>query len=427
VGSMVVMRPTEPRMRDFAFLRTPLACQLWVGSSVLAALVLPLVLVAWGHGITPGSEALTGLALVGLSIVNVEIGRLLEGGVSHSQRPHKALSAWSFAAALLLPTWWLLPVVAVTYTHAAWRGLRVPPWKWVGSAAYIALAGLAAAAIAHAVVATEPDLMHNTGLRGVLAVLAATAAFLAVETILFHGSAYLNVAEDEQWLRQTLRSPSFYLTEAGVLLIGGLSAAIWSAGPWFLLLLLPVYALTQRAALHEPLRERAEHDDKTGLLRFESWRHLAVAGSDRCNHKQRPWSLLFADLDHFKRFNDTWGHLAGDQALVEVARAIREALREGDLVARFGGEEFCAFLPGVGSDEAARIAERTRRAVAALDIAGADRITISVGVVAVEITEAEQIEFVTALTAADKALLTAKAEGRNTTRVDVIGQGALSA
>src|SRR5918999_6586801 len=122
---MVVMRPAESRVRDFAFLRTPWACQLWVGSAVLAALVLPLVLVPWGQANTPGSEALTGLALVGLSIVNVEIGRLLEGGISESQRPHKALSAWSFAAALLLPVWWLLPVVAVTYAHARWRGLRV--------------------------------------------------------------------------------------------------------------------------------------------------------------------------------------------------------------------------------------------------------------------------------------------------------------
>jgi diguanylate cyclase (GGDEF)-like protein len=416
MGSMVVTGAADSRPRGFAFLRTPWGCQLWVGSAVLAALVLPLYLGSWGQQDTPGSEALTGLALMGLSIVNVEIGRLLEGGVSESQRPHKALSAWSFAAALLLPMWWLLPVVVVTYAHARWRGLRVPPWKWIGSAAYVVLAGLAAALTAHAILEGD-DLMHGTGLRGLFALLAAAAAFIGAETILFHGSAYLNVADDETWLRRTLRGPSFYLTEGGVLIVGGLSAAIWSGGPWFLVLLLPVYALTQRAALHEPLRERADRDDKTGLLRYESWRRLAVIGVERCVRGDRPWSVLFADLDHFKRFNDSWGHLAGDRALVAVAGAIRGELREGDLLARFGGEEFCVFLPGVGAAEARRIAERARSAVNSLYVADGDRLTMSVGVAAVEAADAEDVELVDALAAADKALFEAKSGGRDTTRV----------
>jgi signal transduction histidine kinase len=91
-----------------------------------------------------------------------------------------------------------------------------------------------------------------------VAMLAAAAAFLAVETVLFLGSATFNRAEDEVWLRRTLASRSFYGTELGVLFIGGLLTAVWTAGPWFILLLLPIYALVQRAALHEPLRERAE-------------------------------------------------------------------------------------------------------------------------------------------------------------------------
>ena len=421
MGSVVVKRAADSTQRDFAFVRTPWECQVWVGSAVLAALVLPSLLGSWGQRNTPGSEALTGLVLVGLSILNVEIGRFLEGGVSESQRPHKALSAWSFAAALLLPVWWLLPVVAITYTHARWRGLRVPPWKWVGSATYVVLAGLAAALTAHAILGGD-DLMHGTGLRGLVALLASAAAFIGVETILFHGSAYLNVADDEAWLRRTLRGSSFYLTEGGVLIVGGLSAAIWSEGPWFLLLLLPVYALTQRAALHEPLRERADRDDKTGLLRYESWRRLAVMGVERCVRGERSWSVLFADLDHFKRFNDSWGHLAGDRALVAVADAIRGELREGDLLARFGGEEFCVFLPGVGAAEARRIAERARSAVNSLSIADADRLTMSVGVAAVEAADGHDVELVDALAAADKALFEAKSGGRDTTRVQLVSR-----
>jgi len=362
---------------------------------------------------------LTGLMIVALSVLNVEIGRLLEGGVSATQQPHKALSAWAFATALLLPTWWLLAVVAVTYSHARWRGLRVPLWKWVGSAAYIVLAGLAAAGTARAILGSQPNLMDGDGARGLLAVLVAAAVFLAVETALFHGSAYLNEADDETWLRHTLRSGSFYLTEAGVLLVGGLSAAIWTGGPWFLVLLIPVYALTQRAVLHEPLRERAEHDDKTGLLRFESWRLLAVTASARCSRKQRPWSVVFADLDSFKHFNDTWGHIAGDEALVTVAHGIRAELRDDDVLGRFGGEEFCVLLPGVDAEEATKVAERIRTGVSTLDMPGTQQVTISLGVASVEPTSGD-VEFATVMAAADKALFEAKAAGRNTTRLHTI-------
>jgi diguanylate cyclase (GGDEF)-like protein len=409
------------RPQGFAFWRTPSPCRLWVTSSVLAALLLPFVLRSLGHAHTANPEVLTGLMLVVVSILNVEMGRLMEGGVSAAQRPHKALSAWAFASALLLPTWWLLPVVAVSYSHTWWRGLRVPVWKWVGSAAFIAIAGLAAALTAHAILGIQPNLMHTNGHRGLVAVLAAAAAFLTVETVLFHGTAYLNLATDEVWLRQTLSSSSFYLTEAGVLLVGGLSAAIWTGGPWFLALLLPVYALTQRAALHEPLRERAEQDDKTGLLRYESWRRMAVSACERCNRKGRPWSLLFADLDHFKRFNDSWGHLAGDDALVAVAGALRSELRAGDIIGRFGGEEFCVFLPDIGAEEAARIAERMRVAVCTMDIPDGQAITISIGVATVEPAN-KHIELVVALTAADKALFEAKHGGRNASRQQVIIQ-----
>ena len=106
------------------------------------------------------------------------------------------------------------------------------------------------------------------------------------------------------------------------------------------MLLLPaVYALAQRAALHEPLRERANVDAKTGLLRFEAWRQMAVGEAARCSARHRPWSLPFADLDHFTKHNDTWGHLAGDAALAAVAEALRSQLRSRDLLGRFGGEE----------------------------------------------------------------------------------------
>jgi len=195
--------------------------------------------------------------------------------------------------------------------------------------------------------------------------------------------------------------------------MGALSAAVWTSGAWFLLLLVPVYGLAQRAVMHEPLRERAETDDKTGLLRFESWRSLAVAEQRRCDQQGRGWSLAFADLDRFKVYNDTHGHLAGDAALAAVAAALRGQVRGHDLVGRFGGEEFCVFLPDTAAAEAAVVAERLRSAVADLELPGTgSRSTVSIGMVTCA-PGARAPEFIDALTAADRALFTAKMSGRD--------------
>ena len=406
----------DPRGRErrLPFLRTTPVCQAWVSAAVLAALLVPLLL---DHEVGNGHtryELLTVAVIIAMSVLNVEIGRLLEGGAADGQRPHKALSTWSFACALVLSIGWLVPVVAISYAHARWRGMRVPLWKWVGSAAYIVLAGVAAAAVVQAVLGDQTSIVYGDGLRGLAAVLAGAGTFLAVETLLFHGSAYLNTADDEHWLRQTLARPSFYGTELGVLLVGGLSAAVWTAGAWFLALLLPVFVLAQRAVLHEPLRERADHDDKTGLLRFGSWHRLARVASSRCRQRGEAWSVLFVDLDHFKLFNDTWGHLAGDLALVTVADAIRGEVRKDDLVARFGGEEFCVLLPRADAAEALGIAERIRVAIGAADLPGEQSVTASLGISSTGPGD-RSVDVDVALLAADRALYDAKQAGRDRT------------
>ncbi|MGH3317534.1 MAG: GGDEF domain-containing protein [Nocardioidaceae bacterium] len=405
------------RWRSTAFAGTPFPLRVHICGCVLAATVLPFVLVGWGQQEVAHNERLTGLVLLVLSALNVEIGRLLEGGVMHSHRPHKALSAWAFATALLLPTWWLVPVVVLIYAHARWRGLRLPLWKWVGSAAYVSLAALGAALTAHAIRGPGPDLMFPDDGRGLLAIVTGAAVFLAIEALLFLGSAFFNLAADEVWLRRTLAGPTFYLTETAVLLIGGLSAAIWASAPWFLLLLPPVYGLAQQAALHEPLRELANVDSKTGVLRFESWRRVAVIEAERCTSRKQPWSVIFADLDHFKRYNDRWGHLAGDAALAAVAGALRDQLRSRDLVGRFGGEEFCVLLPNTPRLEAEGIAQRLRESVhglAAPETRAA--VTISIGVAIVDPSQ-DEVEFAEVLTNADRALFEAKDAGRDLVRV----------
>lgn len=238
------------------FWATPARLRAYLAVVAVAALSLPVVLSAPVE--TPyTSQWLTAAMLFAFSILNVEVGRWLAGGLSHSQQPHKALSAWAFAAALLLPTWWLLVIVPVTYLHARWRGIRVPLWKWIGSGLYLVLCGLTAATVRDAYLGSDVNYASGDGLRGFLVVLLAAALFLALEALLFAGSAFLNDADDERWLRQLLATPSFYAIEACVLLLGGLLAAVWTAGIWFALFFVPAYVLVQHAVLLGPLRERA--------------------------------------------------------------------------------------------------------------------------------------------------------------------------
>ena len=151
------------------------------------------------------------------------------------------------------------------------------------------------------------------------------------------------------------------------------------------------------------------------MLRYERWRRLAAEEVTR--GAGRPWSVLFADLDHFKAFNDRWGHLAGDRALVVVARVLRETLRDRDLIARFGGEEFCVLLPGVPGDVAVVIADRVRRRIGSLGPAElGGRLTISIGVAGVAADQPGDSP-VQALTRADRAMYLAKVAGRDTVRL----------
>ncbi len=127
-----------------------------------------------------------------------------------------------------------------------------------------------------------------------------------------------------------------------------------------------------------------------------------------------PLSALMIDVDRFKSINDEAGHAVGDQVLTQVARVLERNLRGGDFVARYGGEEFIAMLPTTDRVTAVAIAERTRVAVAEDEVLRqlAQRIvTISIGVAETSI----EVPVDAVILAADRALYTAKADGRNRT------------
>ena len=154
-------------------------------------------------------------------------------------------------------------------------------------------------------------------------------------------------------------------------------------------------------------------DGLTGLGNRRYFDEYLAAEWKRCQRTQSPLSVLMIDVDHFKRYNDAYGHLAGDDVLKQVARVIQESsTRSTDLAARFGGEEFVVILTDVPQAGASHVAERMVQGVRDLNIAhGTDRVTISVGVAtAWPDSEGDPARLVNA---ADLALFRAKNEGRN--------------
>ena len=160
---------------------------------------------------------------------------------------------------------------------------------------------------------------------------------------------------------------------------------------------------------YETLLRQTGRDALTGLLdrgRFDREGREAVAAAVA---GQRPISLLVIDLDHFKSFNDRFGHATGDEILRQTARAISGAVREGDRVYRYGGEEFTVLCDGLTKDGAMLIAERLRRTVAGIVLA-AGRATCSIGVAT---GPDEGTDIAELFGAADARLYAAKEGGRD--------------
>lgn len=166
------------------------------------------------------------------------------------------------------------------------------------------------------------------------------------------------------------------------------------------------------------LEELANCDGLTGLANRRQFDRVLKTEWARSTRELLPLSLLMIDVDHFKAYNDTYGHQMGDACLQYVAQALGDdsRLRASDVVARYGGEEFSVVLPNTDLDGALVVAERMRSAVCALDLkhshsTAAAHVTISIGAACMQpnrLSNPAQL-----LRAADVALYMAKNEGRN--------------
>jgi diguanylate cyclase (GGDEF)-like protein len=162
------------------------------------------------------------------------------------------------------------------------------------------------------------------------------------------------------------------------------------------------------------------HDDLTGLLSSRSFFSELRREAARAKAEDRPFCVLMMDVDHFKNVNDTYGHLTGSKTLEEIGAVIIEIMRSGDAAARFGGEEFAAFLLDAQVPQAMVAAERIRSAIEAQKFSvvrtgkpvETHHVTISIGIAAFPEDSSDPIELVEM---ADSALYRAKREGRNRT------------
>ena len=390
---------------------------------VIGGLLLP------PPGLDPRAALRTALLLVVVAALHGELGRDAErvrrSALAGEMHVNMA-SVWFFAAAALLSPGWAGLCAVVVHGHMWWRsvGPRVPPYRQAFTMAVFVLAAAAASAAMTWLRGGLPAGM------GVLVLAAGLLVFFTVNTALVAGA--MAVAGPPSGPGQAVGTADENLLEIATLCVGALVAAVMVVNPWLVLLAVPPLLVLQRAVLVRHLERVASIDAKTGLLNAAAWHARAERAVTRPGRGPAAAAVLVLDLDHFKDVNDTYGHLAGDEVLAAVADALRAEVREGDLVGRFGGEEFVILLAArpdrsaAGAPAAVQVvADRIRRRVASLavgletpdgplTVAG---LTVSVGAA---VRPEGHDDLRTLVHAADAALYVAKRAGRNRVSVGAV-------
>jgi diguanylate cyclase (GGDEF)-like protein len=390
---------------------------------VVAVVAADLAGVGWELSRTPQrpAELMLFAALLACGAACIEASRRLTmpAGVSRD-----LLSAWWLPIALLLPPVYALLAPIPLGVLLQVRVRKSSLYRRVFSAAALGLAGACASvAFGHFGLraGTARDLAawftHTGSLtwfsRPVTLILAVACAALfsvvnaAIVAVAAYASEPLARWRDVFWDAESL---TLDVTEDCV---GVLVTIACVLSPVLLFVSLPPVILLQRSLLHQQLRAAARTDAKTGLLNAAAWQREAEAEIGRSLRSGAALAVLLVDIDHFKRVNDTHGHLVGDQVLAALADALREQVRAGDMVGRFGGEEFVVLLSGADAAEASKVAERLREQVgdtATMTASAEVIVTVSIGAAVLGV-HGEDLPGL--LAAADLALYRAKAAGRD--------------
>jgi len=263
--------------------------------------------------------------------------------------------AFSVAAALLLPPE-LVVVVCVAQHLPEWLRQRYPWFIESFNIANVVLSGLAAWSVRAAVEHNGMDVGASASTSSVAVAAAAAATFVLVNHTLL--ARILRLARGHDLSASGLFSLDGMIAD-GVVAAVGVGIAFTLLHSWALVVVVALpLVLIQRALALPTLREQAFSDHKTGLLNSRGIDQPARNEFARARRAGRPLSVLLCDVDDLREINNSFGHLEGDAALGAVAAAFRNELREYDLCARFGGDEFLIVLPETDEEEAVTVARR---------------------------------------------------------------------
>ncbi|MBV9845319.1 MAG: GGDEF domain-containing protein [Kutzneria sp.] len=390
-----------------------------VETCVAALIVAAFVMVP----VHPGDLVVFGV-LLALGIAQAEMSRRGERLRRQlSETPHINMTAvWLVPGAILLPPGLAAVLGVLLYLHLglrSWYRLHsVAPCRMMASAAVVVLSCFASSG------ALMVFGVHANALIGEGATPERTALFVAsvlafelVNATVTAVALYLAAIETPT-ARMLFGSWEDNALEFATVCLGGLTAAVLIYQPILVIFTFIPLLVLHRSVLVKQLEVAATTDHKTGLLNAVAWHNLARVELSRARRSKTSFGILMVDLDHFKRVNDTYGHLAGDAVLKAVADAVKGEVRDYDSAGRFGGEEFAVLLPGISEADVVATAERIRHRVTTLAVdvpledgrGVVDSLSASIGV-AVYPYGGPDVEGL--LLTADSALYKAKDTGRN--------------
>ena len=406
-------------VRDWEWWRLPGLLRWYVGAVPLAALAAACLAAA--HTAWHPADLVKFLLLLGCGLVSVAATRRI--AYAQGAMVRDFLTVWVLPVAILLPPFYAMvapiPLLALTQ----WRIHRGVVHRRVFTAAAIGLAYGTAALLFRAFPESFAGGSIGTGRHALTWTVAVAVAEIAGGRV---NRALVGIAiklSDPQarWFhldvnRETLQADFAELD------LAVLTTVVVALNPVLALVAVPTVLLARRFMMHAQLVVKSRIDTKTGLLNAATWESEAAAQIVAAVRTRSPLSVALMDIDHFKTVNDTHGHLVGDMALRAVSAVLSEQLRSYDLAGRFGGEEFVVLLPHTREADALTIAERLRAHIAATSIPIQDsalpgaciRLTVSIGVAALDAAGAELTDL---LAAADAALYHAKQNGRNQTHL----------
>jgi diguanylate cyclase (GGDEF)-like protein len=266
--------------------------------------------------------------------------------------------AFSVAAALLLPPE-LVVVVCVLQHVPEWLRQRYPWFIQSFNIANVVLSGLAAWSVRAALGTNGMHVGISAKTSDVLVASCAAATFVLVNHALL--ARMLRLARGHDLSASGLFTLDALIQDGVVAAVGvGVAFALLHSWALAVVAALPL-VLIQRALALPTLREQAYTDHKTGLLNSRGIDQPARNEFARSRRLGHPLTVLVCDLDDLREINTRFGHLEGDAAIVAVASAFKAELRQYDLCARFGGDEFLVVLPETGEDEALEVAARIQR------------------------------------------------------------------